>query len=200
MTTKRNLLAGADIETTGLSQPDGHRIIEIALSIYDLDSRTKVGQIAKRFNPQRPIDPDAQAIHGIAFEDLAGEPLWEAEAPKIESLLRQCRYVVAHNGLGFDMPFVYGELLRAGRGLPEVGLVDTMLQARWATPDGSLPSLKALCFACGVDYDTTRAHAAMYDVDVMLQCFFRQHDKGFFQLPLDTYRYTVPKSKAKKEK
>lgn len=191
-------IAGLDLETTGLSQPDGHRIIELALSIYNLDTGVKVGDRVKRFNPQRPIDPEAQAIHGITFEELAAEPVWETGAAEVEKLLRRCTYVVAHNGEGFDMPFLYGELLRAGCGLPPVIVIDTMLQARWATADGNLPNLKALCFACGVPYDTTRAHAALYDVQVMMDCFFRQRATGFFHLPHDPYRYTL--SSIKKEK
>lgn len=197
--TPKTLIAGLDLETTGLDQSEGHRIIEIAISIYDLDTRAHVGKYETRINPQRPIDPAAQEVHKISFDMLTHCPLWSAVAPKVSAILARTRYVVAHNGLGFDMPFLYGELLREGCSLPEVYLIDTMLQARWATPDGSLPNLGSLAFACGVDYDPDKAHGALYDVDVMMSSFFSQFDRGFFQLPTEPYRYTVPKPrKAKK--
>lgn len=197
--TPKTLVAGLDLETTGLDQPEGHRIIEIALSIYDLDTQAHVGKFETRINPQRPIDPAAQEVHGISFDMLTHAPLWSAVAPKVSAILARCRYVVAHNGIGFDLPFLYGELIREGCALPEVYVIDTMLQARWATPDGSLPNLGALAFACGVPYDSDKAHAALYDVDVMMSSFFSQFKRGFFQLPTEPYRYTVPKPrKAKK--
>ncbi len=191
----KTLIAGIDLETTGLAQSDGHRIIEIAIAIHDLDTQARIGKFETRINPQRPIDTGAQAVHGIGFEMLTHCPLWSSVAPKVSAILSRVRYVVAHNGLGFDMPFLYGELLRQGCSLPEVSVVDTMQQARWATSDGSLPNLGALAFACDVPYDSAKAHAALYDVDVMMRCFFGQYPRGFFSLPTEPYRYTgTPKS------
>lgn len=192
----RNLLAALDTESTGLDQAAGHRLIEAAAAIYDLDTKKRLGTFVSRINPQRGIDPDAEAIHGIKFEDLIHEPTWEVVGPKIGKLLGQCRYVLAHNGIGFDLPFLFRELIRIGEPVPKIIAIDSMLQARWATPDGALPNLKALCFACGVDYDPTKAHAALYDVDVMAECFFSQLDRGFFTLPTELYE--LPPLTAKK--
>ncbi len=189
------LIAGFDTETTGLDQTAGHRLVEVALVIYDLETQVEKGRFETRLNPQRGIDPKAQAVHGISYDELIGKPLWETVAPKLSALLSKCQYVVAHNGVGFDAPFVWGEFIRVGVPLPDVRLVDTMLIGRWATPDGSVPNLQALCFACGVPYDKSKAHAAVYDVQVVMECFFKQHPRGFFPLPLDTYKYVVPKGK-----
>ena len=189
------LIAGLDIETTGLSQVDGHLIIEVAVKVYELESCAVKGQYTMRINPQRGIDAKAQEVHGISYDMLVGKPLWEDVAPKLSKLLSHCQYVVAHNGEGFDLPFIWGEFLRVGVSPPEVRVLDTMLNARWATPDGSVPRLSALCFACGVPYDEARAHGAAYDVDVMMACVFSQIDRGFFQLPKELYRYSLPKRK-----
>jgi DNA polymerase-3 subunit epsilon len=194
----RRLVAGLDIETTGLDQTDGHRIIEAAVIVHDLDTRAELLRYETRINPQRGVDPKAQEVHGISYDMLIGQPLWESVAPRLSAILSKCQYVVAHNGQGFDMPFVWGEFLRAGVSMPEVIVVDTMIQGRWATPDGAIPNLGALCFASGVDYDKSKAHGATYDVSVMLSCFFRHFDSGFFHLPTEAYRYTVPKPKEKK--
>jgi len=176
------LIAGLDIETTGLDYEKGHRIIEVAASLFDLDSELLLGKFTQRINPQRSIDPGAQAVHGISFDDVAGCPLWETVGPKVSALMRKCDLIVAHNGEGFDLPFVAHELMRIGAPVPNVKVFDTMLQGRWATPLGKLPNLRELCFACGVEYDTEKAHAADYDVSVMMRAFFVGKRKGFFNV------------------
>jgi DNA polymerase-3 subunit epsilon len=191
----RRIIGGFDTETTGLDQTKGHRIIEVALKLYDLDSREPIGKYVQRINPERSIDPDAQAVHGIKFEDLVGCPTWDAVGPKLSLLMSKCDYMVVHNGEGFDIPFVLLELIRIGAPLPVVRLIDTMLQGRWATPDGAIPNLQALCFACGVPYDKEAAHAAEYDVDQMMACFFSQFDRGFFQLPAQAFVLTTSKER-----
>lgn len=186
----RQIVGGLDIETTGLEQEKGHRIVELALVLRDLGTGAPVGKYVQRINPQRPIDPGAQAVHGIGLDDLLDKPTWEEVAPKVAALLQRVPIVVAHNGEGFDGPFVFRELMRVGQPLPEVRLVDTMLQGRWATPDGAVPNLGQLCWACDVPYDKSQAHGAEYDVDVMLDCFFKQYPRGFFVLPAGTFTLT----------
>lgn len=178
----RIIVGFLDFETTGLKQEDGHRIIETALILCDLNTREVIGTVEQRTNPERPIDEKAQAVHGIRYEDLVACPTWPVFAPKLAALLGRCHYVVAHNGEGFDLPFVFREFIRVGIAPPRVMLTDTMLQGRWATPDGAVPNLGALAWACDVPYDTTKAHAALYDVEVMRDCFFSQYERGFFQL------------------
>jgi len=67
--------------------------------------------------------------------------------------------------------------------IPHTEVFDTMTEGRWATPDGKLPKLQELCFALEVEYDTNKAHAAEYDVDVMMECLWKGIDCGFFTLP-----------------
>lgn len=187
------LIAGLDIETTGISQEKGHRIIEVSLILHDLDTGGRKGSFTTRINPQRPIDEDAEKVHGISFDSLVGCPVWTDVAPKLSAIMGRCDYIVAHNGEGFDMPFVFQEFLRVGVSLPTVRLIDTMLQGRWATPDGSVPNLGALCFASDVPYDPEQAHGAEYDVEVMLACFFKLYPRGFFTLPADPFKLPSPK-------
>ena len=176
------IVTGIDIETTGLSQEKGHRIIEIAAVMYDLDTRKELLRWVQRINPQRSIDAGAQAVHGISFEDLTSCPTWAEVAPKVVKILGKSALVVAHNGDGFDMPFIGNELIRIGQPIPNIQTFDTMLRFRWATPLGKMPSLKELCFACGVEYDEHLAHAALYDVRVMMDSFFFAKNKGFVSL------------------
>ena len=176
-------LIGLDTETTGLHQEKGHRIIEIAMLTYDLDTQKCEDTWIQRIDPQRPIDPDAQAVHGIAYTDLVGCPTWEDLAPEIARRMGSADLLIAHN-MGFDGPFIAAELIRAGLKVPDVHALCTMENARWACPDGKLPRLGELCFALGVEYDTAKAHGAEYDVSVMMDCFFRGFKRGFYKLPM----------------
>lgn len=180
-------IGGIDIETTGLEQEKGHRIIEFAALLYQYDEAsgavTPRGKFVQRINPQRSIDPGAQAVHGICFEELTGSPTWDEVAHRVSKVMSACDLIVAHNGFGFDLPFIAAELLRVGAPIPTTPGVDTMLQGRWATPMGKLPNLGEFCFATGIEYDKAKAHAAEYDVSVMMEGFFVALKKGFITLP-----------------
>ena len=175
-------LIGLDTETTGLKQEDGHRIIEIAFLTYDLDSKRLEDTWIQRIDPERPIDARAQEVHGIAYTDLVGCPKWEDIAAEVAARMAKADLLIAHN-MGFDGPFIAGELIRVGQKVPDVYSLCTMENARWATPDGKSPRLGELCFALGVEYDTAKAHGAEYDVSVMMECFCRGLQRGFYTMP-----------------
>ncbi len=173
------IYAGFDTETTGLCEPE-HRIIEL-----HIEFRTNYKSLMNktfRFDPQRSISEAAYRVHKIDLGMLAGEKTFAELAPTIAAMLSRADVVVAHNGIGFDWPFMQMECRRVGVKLPEVKLFDTMVEGRWATPDGKNPSLGELCFATGVDYDSSAAHAADYDVRVNLDAFERGYKMGFFKL------------------
>lgn len=171
-----------DTETTGLEVDKGHRIIEIAMHNYSLETEVLVDSYVARINPLRPIDPGAEAVHGISLSDLLTEPTWEDVAPAVQSMLARCDTVVAHNA-DFDIPFVAVELMRVGLEVPNIETFCTMLNARWATPLGKSPSLKELAFALRVPYDPSKAHGASYDVEVTAACLFEGIRRGFYKLP-----------------
>lgn len=172
-------ITGLDTETTGLKQEEGHRIIEIAMLTYNLRGEL-LDKFVTRINPERPIDPKAQEVHGISFSDLVGCPVWNDVAPKIADYMGRSDIFVAHNA-SFDAPFVALELLRVGIEPPNRPFFDT-LDSRWATPLGKKPNLGELCFALDIPYDRAEAHAAEYDVHVMMMAFFKGVELGFFNL------------------
>lgn len=178
------IVLGLDTETTGLEWLDGHKIIELCLQGYDLDTQEKKFSITKRFDPERSIQAKASEVHGIFIENLKGEPVFKDVASKLQALFARADYYVAHNGEDFDIPFLEHEFKSVGLLMPRRPLVDTMKAAPWATSTGKIPSLQELCFACGVEYDTAQAHAAEYDVDVMMRCFFAAHSWGHMPIPL----------------
>lgn len=177
------IIAGTDIETTGLTFGD-HRIVEVYIGLWDLDTRELVLELNERVDPQRSIDAKAQAVHGISAAALIGKPDWNAIGPKVRTVLDQADVFVAHND-EFDYPFLEYEIRRIGLKMPALKRFCTMTNGRWATPVGKVPNLGELCFACGVEYDPSKAHAADYDVDRMMQCFFQAYDWGFFKFPLE---------------
>jgi DNA polymerase III subunit epsilon len=179
------IAAGFDLETTGLLE-DSHRIVEICLALYDVDSGRQLGKFVERFNPGRPIDPKATEVHGIRFEDVAHLPTLDDNARAIEVIQRianKSDFWVAHNGLAFDKPFIEKEFARIGKQLFVPTMIDTMVDGRWATPLGKVPNLGELCFACRVPYDPSLAHAADYDVERMMDCFWFALKRGFYSLP-----------------
>ena len=64
-------LAVLDLETTGLD-PSADRIVEIGILLAMPDGTTQ--PCIQRIDPQRPIPPEATAIHGIGDADVAGCP------------------------------------------------------------------------------------------------------------------------------
>lgn len=177
------VIVGLDIETTGLKQEDGHRIIEVAAILYNADTRAPVGSFVQRINPLRTIQAEAQRVHRISLAELAGEPTWDTVAPLVQKILDRADVVIAHNGKDFDLPFVAKEFIRLGLRIPNVEMLDTMQAGRWACPDGKLPRLEELCFALGVAYDPDLAHTAKYDVERMMECFWLGVDRGVWAVP-----------------
>lgn len=144
------IVAGIDIESTGLDFLAGHKIIEIAITRYELETQTMVDSFVMRFNPRRSIDPKAQAVHGISLEDLAAEPLLADHASSVASYLSSSDIWIAHNGEAFDIPFIRHELKSYGFSLPDIPLIDTIFscgpQKTVNVPAlKSWPSLLALC-------------------------------------------------------
>lgn len=175
-----------DLETTGLKQESGHRIIEVSLHVWRYNTLTgacrKAGAYNQRINPMRDIDPAAQAVHGISLADLRGCPEWEDVAGKINKILAHSHIFVAHNA-AFDAPFLALELIRVGYSAPKIEVFCTMENGRKATAMGKAPNLGELCWALEVDYDPDAAHAADYDVEVLTECYWRGINTGLFNKP-----------------
>lgn len=174
-------IAGVDIETTGFDHRDD-RIVEIAISMYRMDGSNPL-RYTQRVHPQRSISPGAQQVHGISIQDLVDCPPWEEVGHRVSKILQKADLVVGHNGDKFDVPFIMMQLMRVNAEIPSFHTFDTMLEGRWATFNGKYPKLGELCFALGVDYEPEKAHSALYDVDVMMDCFFRGLQSEQFKVP-----------------
>ncbi|UKL14998.1 3'-5' exonuclease [Pseudomonas phage hairong] len=183
------IIAVGDIETTGIKQEDGHRIIEIALSFWQYDqtihTHHKIGKTyLQRVNPERAIDPGAEAVHKISLAMLRGSPKWKDVAPTVSELLSKVDVFVAHNA-DFDAPFIALELIRVKEPMPDFNVFCTMQNGRAATPMGKIPNLGELAYACGFDYDPDAAHSARYDTDLLAQCYWKGIQMKLFPRPTE---------------
>lgn len=173
-------ILGGDTETTGFLDTGDHRFVEIYLGLWDLDTRELIDAFDERIQPGRSIPIEASRVHGITAPMLAGRPEFRDIADRLVTFMGRGEFVVGHNWLSFDGPFINQELVRAGLPKLNIPVVDTMTRARWATANGKSPSLGELCFAMGVPYDVTKAHGAAYDVQVMMESFFIGRRWGYF--------------------
>lgn len=176
------ILTFLDTETTGVSPEKGDRIIEACFVHVDFVTGLPVGVYEQRFKPDVPIDPEAQKVHGISMADLEGCPTFADKAEEVSRELSRGQLLIAHN-MDFDGLFLASELEKAGQKLPKTPTFCTMKNGRWACFDGKQPRLQELCFALGIPYDPALAHAALYDTQVMVECYLKAVKRGFFQQP-----------------
>ena len=157
-----------DTETTGFEFVKGHRIIEIGC--VEIFNRIPTGREFHCFiDPQREVPAEAQAVHGLSTEFLAGKPLFGDIAADFLAFIAEDP-VVAHNAQ-FDVTFLNHELQQAGAATIALDrVVDTLALARRKHPAGP-NSLDALCKRYGIDATTRTKHGALVDSLLLAQVY-----------------------------
>jgi len=174
-----------DFETTGL-QP-GYRPVEIAW--LEFDSLYKVSQsVTSLIDPQIPIEPGAQRVHGISSEMLAGMPTLEEflQGEHADKFADEHVLVVAHNA-AFDLP-MFAPFCKKATSLC------TMRLAQALYPTAENHKLQTLASMFAVDVEPT--HRAMADVGAcfeLLRTIAKKEDKSIDEL-LVVASYTSPES------
>ena len=122
-----------DTETTGLDPNDGHRVIEIGC-IEMVNRRLTDRTFHVYINPEREIDQEALAVHGITNEFLTDKPNFSGIADEFIEFVRDAE-LIAHNA-PFDVSFLEAELERIP-GAPSIfslmhggAAVDTLAMAK----------------------------------------------------------------------
>jgi len=155
-----------DTETTGIDYRSGHRLIEIAC--IELDDFIPTGRSFHRYIfPERDIEAEAQAVHGISLDFLKDKPRF-AEPEVCDEFLDFVSEgaLIAHNA-SFDRGFVNAELARLGHeGLPEGRWVDTLALAQQRFP-GTYNSLDALCRRFKISLAEREKHSALVDAKLL---------------------------------
>lgn len=175
------IICAFDTETTGKLSED-HKIIEF----YGCHWQTgkKIKEYYTRIHPERTISIEAERIHGITLPMLVGAPVFKLVASDIWGFMAAADIYAGHNIEEFDIPFLDQEFRAVGMPeLPVKPMIDSMKSGQWATPDGKIPNLGELCFAAGIEYDPSKAHAADYDVTVNIEAIQYALDAGYITLP-----------------
>ena len=162
-----------DTETTGLDPNDGHRVIEIGC-IEMVNRRLTDRTFHVYINPEREIDQEAIAVHGITNEFLTDKPNFSGIADEFIEFVRDAE-LIAHNA-PFDVSFLEAELERIP-GAPSIfalmhggAAVDTLSMAKEKRP-GKRNSLDALCRDYKVDASERTLHGALLDAE-LLTCVY----------------------------
>ena len=157
-----------DTETTGLSPAKGDRMVEIGC--VELINRVETGQVFHcYFNPERGMDPAAQAVHGLSDIFLSDKALFEDKVEDLLDFLSDSP-LVAHNAR-FDFSFLNHELGACGRmHVSEARMIDTLGLARVRHP-GAKHSLDALCTRYGIDRSHRIKHGALLDAELLAQIY-----------------------------
>ena len=162
-----------DTETTGLDPNDGHRVIEIGC-IEMVNRRLTDRTFHVYINPEREIDQEAIAVHGITNEFLTDKPNFSGIADEFIEFVRDAE-LIAHNA-PFDVSFLEAELERIP-GAPSIfslmhggAAVDTLAMAKEKRP-GKRNSLDALCRDYKVDASERTLHGALLDAELLTRVY-----------------------------
>ncbi|MGB1560724.1 MAG: DNA polymerase III subunit epsilon [Sinimarinibacterium flocculans] len=180
-----------DIETTGMSVEDGHRIIEIGC--VELVARHLTGRdFHRRIDPSRVIEPSASAVHGIHDADVAHEPQFADIADAFLDYVDGATLVI-HNA-AFDLTFLDMELKCFGRPPMRTlcSIVHTLLIARLRHP-GQRNSPDALCRRYAIDARSrAKAHGALIDASLLAEVYLAM-PAGQSAMAFDEHRPVTPK-------
>lgn len=161
-----------DTETTGLSPKAGHRVIEIGC--VELVNRRLTGNHFHYYlNPDRQVDPGAQAVHGITSEFLADKPRFKDIVEQFISYVQDAEIII-HNA-DFDVGFLDHELSLCGKKYLAFEeyvqqVVCTLQMARSKHP-GQKNNLDVLCKRYGVDNSKRDLHGALLDSEILAEVY-----------------------------
>lgn len=157
-----------DTETTGLSAPDGHRLVEIGC--IELINKVESGNSFHcYFNPGRFMPAEAEAVHGLSDRFLSDKPTFASQALALLDFIGDSP-LVAHNA-SFDFAFLNWELNACGHPIVAMTrMIDTLAIARKAHP-GAKHSLDALCSRYGIDRSHRVKHGALLDAQLLAQLY-----------------------------
>lgn len=153
-----------DLETTGFKFSEGHRVVEIGA--IELVNGAVTGRSFHTYiNPERDMPDGAFRVHGLSAAFLSDKPVFAhaSVAPAFLDFVGDAE-LIAHNGIGFDLPFVNDELTAANLPRLENPIIDTLHMARRKFP-GAPASLDALCARFGIDTSirVRDGHGALLD-------------------------------------
>ena len=165
-----------DTETTRIDPKDGHRFVEIGA--VEMVNRRFTGRTYHQYiNPERHIDAEVVAVHGIDNAKIANEPVFAEIADAFWAFIEGAELVI-HNA-PFDVGFIDHELgmLNQRRPASPLGpvrehcrILDTLTMARAVHP-GQRNNLDALCKRYDIDNGHRVLHGALLDAEILAEVY-----------------------------
>ncbi|NAW64500.1 DNA polymerase III subunit epsilon [Photobacterium halotolerans] len=164
-----------DTETTGMNMTgphyEGHRIVEIGA--VEIINRKFTGRTFHVYiKPDRPIDPEAVAVHGITDEFLRDKPTYADIHHEFMDFIRGAE-LVAHNA-PFDIGFMDYEFRKLdpaiGKTTDFCSVTDTLDMAKKIFP-GKRNNLDILCSRYGIDNSHRTLHGALLDAEILADVY-----------------------------
>lgn len=160
-----------DTETTGIDPEEGHRIIEIGC-VEMHERRVTDNDYHQYLQPDRIIDEEAVAVHGITNEFLHDKPRFTEVVDQFMEYVEGAELVI-HNA-PFDVGFINKELQLAGSKWDKLEnhctILDTLVMAREMYP-GQRNSLDALCKRLDVNNQHRELHGALLDSQILAEVY-----------------------------
>ncbi len=182
-------LAFFDLETTG-TDPLRDKIVEIAVVRIDPGGGREA--TTRRINPERPIPPEATAVHGIRDEDVSNAPTFRQSARSLLDALKDAD-LAGFNVRRFDVPLLDREFKECGLDLAlgSRRIVDVMTIFHKKEPRDLTAAVRFF-----LDREHAGAHGAEADVEASIAVLNAQLAR-YPDLPrtvdsLDAFCYPVP--------
>lgn len=159
-----------DLETTG-TDPSADRIVEISALRLHPDGSTEIR--TRRLNPERPIPPEATAVHGIGDDDVRDEPAFRRIARSLLEFLEGAD-LAGFNVRRFDVPLLEREFRDCGLdlGLDRRAVIDVMTIFHRKEPRDLSAATRFY-----LDRDHAGAHDAEADVRITREILEAQLDR-----------------------
>ena len=162
-----------DIETTGLSIKEGHRIVEIGC--LELDNLIPTQNIFHCYlNPERKVSERAFEVHGLSDVFLSSQKKFKEIVADFLDFIKDKRLVI-HNA-EFDLAHLNNELNLLGKRSIANETIDTLTIAREKFPGVSI-SLDALCKRYRIDNSKRTKHTALIDCDLLGKVYINLIDQ-----------------------
>ncbi len=165
-----------DTETTGMNKDngphyEGHRIIEIGA--VEMINRKLTGRSFHVYiRPDREIDPEAVAVHGITDAFLKDKPTYADIHDEFLAFVDGAE-MVAHNA-PFDVGFIDHEFRLLNKAVSpfeqHCKVTDTLTMAKRLFP-GKRNNLDVLCGRYGIDNSHRTLHGALLDAEILADVY-----------------------------
>ena len=162
-----------DIETTGLSVKEGHRIVEIGCIELENLIPTQ-NNFHCYINPERKVSEKAFEIHGYSDDFLSKQKKFSEVKEEFLKFIKN-KSLIIHNA-EFDLSHLNNELTLLGFDKIDNEVIDTLILARDKFP-GSQISLDALCKRFRIDNSKRVRHTALIDCELLSKVYINLIDQ-----------------------